>query len=239
MDDVWVTYRVYEDPVLALRQRISRLGRRRAMVPVEALKGVSFAAHQGEIIGVIGPNGSGKTSLMQAIAGSLPVSRGAIYASSEPTLLGVGAVLNRRLSGRRNVIIGLLALGLSRHDAHERLPEIIEFAGLQDAIDRPLRTYSTGMRARLQFAIATSVRPKILLVDEALVVGDNSFKRRSQARIRELQEFSSTVFIVSHNLSEIRSNCSRALWLHQGVLADDGDPANIVRKYRSWSREFD
>jgi teichoic acid transport system ATP-binding protein len=231
-DDLHVRYRVYHDVKPTLRSVVTGIGRRRRYQEVHAVKGVSFTAHTGEAIGVIGPNGSGKSTLMQAIAGLLPASDGAVYASSMPMLLGVGAVLNKRLSGRRNILLGGLALGLTREEVAAREAEIIEFAGIGEAVDRPMKTYSSGMQSRLQFAISSAVEPEILIIDEALSVGDADFKRKSEARIRQLRESAGTVFLVTHSMGSIRATCTRVLWLQDGELRADGPPDEVIEQYR-------
>lgn len=230
-DDVHIHYRVDEDASRSLRDLFATAGRRRHRRYVHAVKGVSFTAHAGEVIGVIGSNGSGKSSLMRAIAGLQPVSEGAVYARSTPMLLGVGAVLNRQLSGRRNIMLGGLALGLTADEVKAKESAIIEFAGIGHAIDRPMRTYSAGMSARLQFSISAAVRPEILIIDEALAVGDREFKQKSQERIQQLRESAGTVFIVSHGMKSIRTNCTRVLWIEDGVLRADGDPDEVTARY--------
>jgi teichoic acid transport system ATP-binding protein len=233
VDAAHVTYRVYEDRRAGVRELWARGLRPRPYREIRAIRGVSFVAHAGEGIGVIGPNGSGKSTLMSALTGLLPVTRGAIYARSQPALLGVGAALKPALSGRRNVEIGCLALGMTRKEVERRFDAIVDFSGLHRSIDLPLRTYSKGMRARLHFAIATVVTPKILLIDEALAVGDQDFRQRSMARIRGIREEAGTVFLVSHNLQEIGRTCSRVLWLRDGLIVQDGEPADVIAAYRA------
>ena len=230
-ENIHVRYRLYEDVNKTLGGTIASLGRRRRYREVHALKDVSFSALAGEVIGVIGANGSGKTTLMQAIAGLLPVNEGAVYARATPMLLGVGAVLKKQLSGRRNIMLGGLALGLSREQILEREEEIIDFAGIGDAIDWPMKAYSSGMAARLQFAVSAAVRPEILIIDEALAVGDRDFKRKSQKRIEKLRENAGTVFLVSHAMQQIKNTCTRAFWLDEGRLMADGDPEDVVEAY--------
>jgi teichoic acid transport system ATP-binding protein len=232
-EDVHVRYRVYQDVNQSLRAFIATGGRGRRFVSTHAIRGITFDAHAGESIGVIGANGSGKTTLMRAISGLLPVNEGAVYARATPMLLGVGAVLNKSLSGRRNILLGGLALGLTKEEVLEREAEVIEFAGIGDAIDLPMKTYSSGMSARLQFAISAAVKPEILIIDEALSVGDKDFKARSQQKIAELHESAGVVFLVSHGMGSIRRNCNRVLWLHQGKLMMDGDPEEVIEAYMS------
>lgn len=230
-EDVHVYYRVFEDVNMSLRAILASGGRRRRFKEVKAVRGISFTAHAGDAIGVIGANGSGKTTLMRAVAGLLPVNKGAVYARATPMLLGVGAVLNKTLSGRRNIVLGGLALGLTRDQVREREQEIIDFAGIGRAIDLPMKTYSSGMSARLQFAISAAVMPEILIIDEALSVGDRDFQERSNAKIQELRDAAGVVFLVSHSMQSIRQNCSRVLWLHDGKLVRDGDPEEVVDEY--------
>lgn len=237
LDDLHVTYRVYEDRRPRLREVVAKRGRRPSFREIHAVKGVDLVARQGESIGLIGHNGSGKSTMMQAVAGLLPATSGAVYASSQPSLLGVSAALQPNASGRRNIVLGGLALGLDRETVQAKIPDIIKFTGLAESIDLPLRTYSSGMKARLNFAIATSVEPEILLIDEALSVGDETFKRRSGKRIKELRAKAGTIFLVSHSLSSITDTCTRCIWLHQGELRADGAPKAVVEEYRASVRD--
>jgi teichoic acid transport system ATP-binding protein len=148
-------------------------------------------------------------------------------------LLGVGAALNPELSGRRNVYLGGTALGLRRREVDELLDSIVGFAGLREFIDMPIRAYSSGMQARLQFAIATSVRPDILLIDEALAVGDEGFQHRSRERVEELVASAGTVFLVSHSLQSVVEMCQRAVWLDAGQVRMDGPVEEVVKAYRA------
>lgn len=241
VDDVHITYRVYRgntggggSPVAALRRILVTGGRSPAIREVRAVKGASFVAYRGEAIGLIGSNGSGKSTLLQAIAGLLPVDRGAIYTAGQPSLLGVNAALMGDLSGEKNVILGCLAMGMSRAQAVEACPKIIEFSGIDERGDfssLPMRTYSSGMGARLRFAIAAAKRHDVLLIDEALSTGDAVFKRRSEQRVRELRAGAGTVFLVSHATQSIRDTCERTLWLEAGILRMDGPTDEVVKAY--------
>jgi teichoic acid transport system ATP-binding protein len=233
LDRVSVTYRVYTDRKPTLRALIAGGLRPRPHRQIPAVRDVSLVAYPGEAIGVVGRNGSGKTSLLRAIAGLLPPVRGGVYARSTPVLLGVSAALQPQLSGRQNIYLGGTALGLSRREVAQRLDDIITFAGLHEFIDIPLRAYSSGMAARLQFAIASAVSPEVLLIDELLAVGDREFQQRSGARIRERIGGSGTVFLVTHQLPSIVELCTRAIWLDQGRLMMDGEPSEVVRAYGS------
>ncbi|GAA2798318.1 ABC transporter ATP-binding protein [Streptomyces showdoensis] len=201
---------------------------------VHAVKGVSFAAYRGEAIGLIGSNGSGKSTLLKAVAGLLPTSAGRIYTRGHPALLGVNAALMADLTGERNVILGGLAMGMSRKEIGERYADIVEFSGIDDKGDfasLPMRTYSSGMGARLRFSIAAARSHDVLLIDEALATGDAPFRRRSQRRIDELRAEAGTVFLVSHSNSTITETCDRALWLEAGSLRMDGPADEVVAAY--------
>lgn len=233
VDDVHVTYRVYEQRRTDLRTVFSRGFKGRSYREIKAVRGVSLTGHIGELIGLIGPNGSGKSTLLQAMAGMLPPTEGDVYALSRPMLLGVGATLKSELSGRRNIMIGGLALGLTRQEVQRLEPQIIEFSGLEDFIDLPMKTYSSGMRARLHFSIATAVTPEILLIDEFLSVGDKQFRKRSAERIEQIRSDAGTVVLVSHNLNEIQRSCERVIWLEKGKIVMDGDADDVIEAYTS------
>lgn len=205
---------------------------------VHAVRGVSFVAYRGEAIGLIGTNGSGKSTLLKAVAGLLPVESGRIYTNGQPSLLGVSAALMNDLTGERNVHLGGLAMGMSREQIKERYEEIVDFSGINekgDFITLPMRTYSSGMAARLRFSIAAAKDHDVLLIDEALATGDRSFQKRSEARIRELRRHAGTVFLVSHNNRSIRDTCERVLWLERGELRLDGPTDEVMKEYESFT----
>ncbi|MFD1717014.1 ABC transporter ATP-binding protein [Georgenia deserti] len=204
---------------------------------VHAVRGVSFVAHHGESIGIVGTNGSGKSSLLRAAAGLIPPAEGAVYVDNEPSLLGVNAVLMRQLSGERNIMIGGLALGLSAKEVRERFDEIVDFADLGDFVYLPMKTYSSGMAARLRFAISSVATPDILMIDEALATGDADFKQRSNAKIEEIREQAGTIFLVSHSLETVKRMCTRVLWMDHGLLVQDGDPEEVTEAYREHVRK--
>lgn len=230
--DLHVEYEVFSQRRAALRQRfVHHEGSGRRVV--HALKGISFDVRRGDSIGVIGSNGSGKSTLLAALAGLLPITSGQVLVSSEPELLGVGAVLLPAASGRRNIRLGCLALGMSADQLDDEIERIIEFTELGEAIDRPLKTYSAGMRARLHFAISTAVQPDILLIDEALAVGDQAFREKSRGRIEEMLAAAGTLLLVSHSMEEVQRLCSRGLWIERGDLRADGPVAEVIAQYQA------
>lgn len=231
VDDLHVKYRIFAGGRSAGGSRSGLLSRTRGLRTVHAIKGVSFTAYQNESIGVIGSNGSGKSTLMRAIVGLTPPESGAVYATSRPNMLGVGAALLPELSGEDNIILGGLALGFSKKEIAEMRNAIVAFAELEEFIDLPMRTYSSGMQARLKFAIAASKQHEILIVDEALSVGDRRFRDRSEARIREMRDAAGTIFLVSHSMASIRSTCNRTIWLNKGELVMDGTTDDVVTAY--------
>ncbi|HIM85191.1 MAG TPA: ABC transporter ATP-binding protein [Acidimicrobiia bacterium] len=208
-------------------------GQRPAAQYIEAVRGVTFDVHVGESVGGVGPNGSGKTTLLQATTGLVPLAGGTCRVRSIPTFLGVSAVLRNQMTGRRNIQIGLLAQGLRQQQADEMADGVIDFTGLGDFIDMRMETYSSGMRARLHFAIATALSPEILLIDEALAVGDRSFREKSAQRLDEHRAAAGTVLLVSHNLAEIRRSCSRVIWLEDGLIVHDGPTDEVLEAYEA------
>ena len=208
-------------------------GNRPAVTTVDAVRGVTLDVAVGECIGMVGPNGSGKTTLLQAMTGVLPLTSGVLRVRSLPTFLGVKAALRPRMTGMANIRIGLLAQGLRRHEVEARLDDVVEFTDLGPSIDLPMETYSSGMRARLHFAIATALTPEILLVDEALAVGDRAFREKSARRLEEHRSAAGTVLLVSHNLSEIRRSCDRVVWLEQGRIVLDGPTDEVLGAYEA------
>ncbi len=235
VDDLHVKYRIWASGKAVGSGTKSSLLRRakRGVRVVHALKGVSFVAYENESIGVIGSNGSGKSTLMRAITGLTPPESGAVFASSRPNMLGVGAALIPDLSGERNIRLGGLAMGIDGKDINGMRDEIVEFAELQEFIDLPMRTYSSGMQARLKFSIATVRQHEILIVDEALAVGDRRFRKRSEDRIRSIRDNAGTVFLVSHSMGSIRDTCDRVIWLNKGELMMDGPTDEVVDAYEA------
>jgi teichoic acid transport system ATP-binding protein len=234
VDDLYVTYRVLVGgrrvQQQASRSILKRVPRGK-MTEVKAVRGVSFTLRQGEAVGLVGRNGSGKSTLLRAIAGLITPSAGQVWAHGEPALLGVNAALIPQLSGERNVVLGGLALGLRPDEVKERFDDVVDFAGVKEAIEMPMKTYSSGMSARLRFAIATTKTPPVLLIDEALAVGDAEFRRKSEKRIAKLREEAGTVVLVSHSLGTILDSCNRCIWLDKGQIKMDGEVQEVLNAY--------
>ena len=237
VDDLHVVYRVYgrggdRGTAASSLFRLVRRRRRASIREVHAIRGMSFVAYRGDAIGVVGRNGSGKSTLLRAIAGLLPAEQGNVYTAGEAALLGVNAALLNDLTGERNVVLGCLAMGMSREETANAYPGIVEFSGVGDFIDLPMKTYSSGMGSRLRFAIAAARAQDILLVDEALATGDAEFRVKSHARIQELQESAGTVFLVAHNLEEVELTCNRVIWMERGQIVKEGeDVVGIIDEY--------
>ncbi len=235
-DDVHIVYKVMagsggRGTAASAFSRLVRRQERPTMREVHAVRGVSFTTYKGEAIGLIGRNGSGKSTLLKAVAGLLPPESGVVYTSGKPSLLGVNAALMNDLTGDRNVVLGCLAMGMSPEEVEQRYAGIVDFADVGEFIDLPMRTYSSGMAARLRFAIGSAKSHEILLIDEALATGDAEFRAKSEQRIKELREEAGTVFVVSHSLDVVTDTCDRALWLDKGTLRMDGDAQEVVDAY--------
>ncbi|MEU1627684.1 ABC transporter ATP-binding protein [Streptomyces sp. NPDC020096] len=239
VDDLHIVYRVHGagSGKGSATAALSRIVQRRTspnVREVHAVRGVSFVAYRGEAVGLIGSNGSGKSTMLRAIAGLLPPERGRVYTDGQPSLLGVNAALMNDLTGERNVILGGLAMGMGNTEIREKCQDIVDFSGINekgDFISLPMRTYSSGMAARLRFSIAAAKQHDVLMIDEALATGDRAFQRRSEERIRELRAEAGTVFLVSHNNKSIRDTCDRVLWLEKGELWMDGPTEQVLEAY--------
>jgi teichoic acid transport system ATP-binding protein len=193
---------------------------------------VSFEVPAGSVYGVIGPNGAGKTTLFRTIAGIFPPTAGRISLFGRVTpLLSLGVGFNRELSGRENILLGGLAAGLEQTYIKQRYQQIVDFADIGEAIDQPMRTYSSGMFGRVAFSIAAHLDPEIILIDEALSAGDASFRRKSLQKIVELCQRECTVMIVSHGLEIVKALSSRCLWIDHGTIRDEGEPGEVISAY--------
>ncbi len=225
-------FRVYTERPPGLKERLYRF-RRARYHEFHALNGVDLQVRHGETVALIGPNGSGKSTLLKCIAGILPADAGEVAVHGRiATLLELGAGFHEELSGRENIYLNGAILGLSRAEIAAAFDDIVDFAGVREFIDAPVRNYSSGMYVRLGFAIAVHVDPDILLVDEVLSVGDQTFQEKSLAQMRSFSQKGKTVVLVSHDLGAVRSLCERTLVLHHGEIAFDGPTDDAIEAYQ-------
>jgi ABC-type polysaccharide/polyol phosphate transport system ATPase subunit len=233
VDDVSVTYRTSLEKKPTLKSTVVRMGRRQRTVrEIEAVKGVSLDVRRGSVVGIMGANGAGKSTLVRTMAGILPPTTGRIEVQGRvSTLLALGVGFNKDLTGRQNVTLGGLAAGLSRDQLSEKYDDIVEFAELEDFMDMPMRTYSSGMYGRLAFSVAVMMEPDILLIDEALSVGDAKFRRKCARKMRELCSEDRTVVLVSHALGTIQELADHAIWMDKGQMRMWDEPDAVVNAY--------
>jgi lipopolysaccharide transport system ATP-binding protein len=199
-----------------------------------AVKGVTFAVKQGECLGIIGKNGAGKSTLLSLILGTIYPTKGDIRVSQKITpLLELGAGFHPDLTGRENIILNGVLLGLTKDEVLKRVVEIIAFSEIKEFIDMRVRTYSSGMYLRLAFSVAIHTDPKLLLIDEILAVGDEAFQKKSKDALLQLIKRGVTAIFVSHNLAAVKEICNRAIWLHNGEKKAEGEPEKVVEEYQS------
>lgn len=238
-ENVQVRYTVNTNDPGQRAKGLRRIGNamlgRQGQTTVRALRGVNFVAREGEMVGIVGANGSGKSTFLRNVAGVEQPDRGRILVRYQPLLLGVSAALQPALSGSENVRLGCLAMGLSPEEAAEAFEYVVELSALGAAIHRPMGTYSSGMGARLRFAIALAARPKIMLIDEALSTGDATFAERSERAMDELLAEAGTVLLVNHAAKVIQELCTRAVWMHKGEILMNGPAEAVAEKYRWWA----
>ena len=214
-----------------LATRLQASARRRIHVH-EALRDISFTLRRGEALGIVGLNGSGKSTLLQIIAGVLPATTGTVETHGRvAALLELGSGFNPELTGRENIHINAAILGLDRRQVEARLADIIAFADIGDYVDQPVKTYSSGMALRLAFSVQVHIDPDILIVDEALAVGDAAFQAKAMTRIQETLARGTTLLFVGHDLNAIRAFCQRAILLEEGRVATQGSPEEVIEEY--------
>lgn len=224
-------YRIYDNPRDRLIEMLT-FGRRRLSREFWALRDASFSIERGETVGIVGRNGSGKSTLLQMICGTVAPTSGEVRTYGRiAALLELGAGFNPEFSGRENVLLNAAILGFPQATMHERMADVLEFSELGDFLDQPVKTYSSGMYARLAFSVAIHVDPDILIVDEALAVGDSRFVAKCMRRIKDIQKSGATVLFVSHDVGSVRTLCDRAIWIDAGRLVDDGDVFPITGRY--------
>lgn len=231
--DVSVTYRTSLEKRPTFRSTVVRMGRRERVVrEIEAVKGVTLEVPRGSVVGIMGANGAGKSTLVRTMAGILPPTSGRIEVQGRvSTLLALGVGFNKDLTGRQNVTLGGLAAGLSRDQLGAKYDDIVKFAELEEFMDMPMRTYSSGMYGRLGFSVAVNMEPDILLIDEALSVGDARFRKKSARKMKELCTQARTIVLVSHALGTIADLCDSAAWMHRGELQMQGEPQEVIDAY--------
>ncbi|MSO16348.1 MAG: ABC transporter ATP-binding protein [Candidatus Planktophila sp.] len=234
--DLGLTYTTSIEKKPTLKARFKSLGRgKRHTRIVPALTDVNIDVHYGAVLGIIGSNGAGKSTLMRVISGIIPPSQGRVEVyGSVSTLLALGVGFNPSMTGRDNVYLGGLAAGMSREEIDNHFDAIADFSELGEAIDAPMRTYSSGMFARLAFSVAAVVEPDILIIDEALSTGDAKFKEKSLNRIKELRSADRALILVSHALATIEDICNEVIWLNKGKLMMRGNPPEVINAYREF-----
>jgi len=232
VEDVSKQYRIYATPADRLKESLTR-GWMKKHREFWALKNISFDVEKGTTTGIIGPNGSGKSTLLQIITGTVEPTHGEVWHEGRiAALLELGAGFNPEFTGIENVFMNASLMGFSRRETEALLPEIERFAEIGQFIHQPVKTYSSGMYVRLAFSIAISASPEILIVDEALAVGDAIFQHRCTRRLKQMQDAGVTVLFVSHDAAAVRALCSRAILLHGGTMVDDGRPQDVLNRYQ-------
>jgi teichoic acid transport system ATP-binding protein len=203
-----------------------------------ALANVSFEVEKGDVVGFLGINGSGKSTLSNIIAGLTPPTTGSVTVKGESSIIAVNAGLNKDLTGRENIELKCLMLGFDKYEIKEMMPDIIDFSELGKFIDQPVKSYSSGMKSRLGFAISVTVDPDILIIDEALSVGDKAFAEKSFAKMKEFKEMGKTIIFVSHSIAQVKRFCDKMLWLEFGMVKDFGLVKDVIPKYEEFIRDW-
>ncbi|UXR69895.1 MULTISPECIES: teichoic acids export ABC transporter ATP-binding subunit TagH [unclassified Staphylococcus] len=203
-----------------------------------ALNDISFEAYAGDVIGLVGINGSGKSTLSNIIGGSLSATKGTVTRNGDVNVIAINAGLNGNLTGIENIEFKMLCMGFSKKQIKELTPKIIEFSELGEFIYQPVKKYSSGMRSKLGFSISVTVDPEILVIDEALSVGDQTFTQKSLKKIYEFKEADKTIFFVSHNLGQVRDFCNKIAWIEAGRLKSIGTVEEILPQYEAFLKDF-
>ncbi len=234
LDNVSVRFRLPRERVSGAKEFVVRwLQRKIKYTDFWALKNISFSARQGEMVAVIGRNGAGKTTLLRVMSGVLRPTAGRVRVTGRVApLLGLGAGFHPELTGRENVLLYGILLGHAREQVKQNFDAIVDFAEVWEFIDAPLRMYSSGMKARLGFAVATQTRPDILLLDEVLAVGDEVFRKKCFERMEGFQVHGTTIVLVTHNMPVVTEMCGEAIWLDEGKIRESGSATEVVRSYR-------
>lgn len=234
INDVTVQFRLSSEKIFTFQEYfIRRLKNNKLFYSdFKALNNVSFSISQGEAIGIIGANGAGKSTLLKVISRVIHPTKGRVFLRGRiAPLLELGAGFDNEMTGRENIFLNGAVLGFTRNDIKKRIERIIDFSGIDRFIDAPVRTYSSGMVARLGFAIATDIQPEVLILDEILSVGDAEFQQKSAARISEYHNKGSTILMVSHNMGSIKQLCDNVIWLEHGSIKNKGATNMILNQY--------
>ena len=234
VQNVSVRFRMANDRVTSLKEYVVHLLSGKLQYgEFEALKNVSFEVKKGEVVGLVGHNGAGKSTILKVISGILKPTEGSVKVMANVVpMLELGSGFDMEMTGRENIFLNGAILGYSEEFLKEKYDEIVEFSEIGEFIDVPLRNYSSGMITRLAFSIATVVEPEILIVDEVLAVGDAAFQEKSRKRMMELMSGGTTVLFVSHDLSQIRTMCNRAVWIDHGEVKMFGDTETVCNAYQ-------
>lgn len=237
LDQVSKSYSSYRHGIDRLKEIVTG---RSHHIEFTALHPTDLSIKQGEVLGIVGMNGAGKSTLLKIIAGTLVPSSGNLQVSGVvAALLELGTGFHPEMTGRENVYLYGMVMGLSRSQIDEKYQSIVDFSGLENFMDKVVKTYSSGMLVRLAFTVATSVDPDILIVDEALSVGDGAFSRKSFERIMAFKDSGKTIVFCSHSMYQVEAICSRAIWLNEGKVIMDGNPAEVTSKYGSFLENFE
>jgi len=234
LENVGVKYRVQNEPYATFKEYVIRwLQKKVSYRDFWALKNINLTIYKGETFGLIGPNGAGKSTLLKLVARVFKPTNGRVWVKGKVApLLEFGAGFHPELTGRENLYLNGALLGFTHEEMEEKFNRIVDFAELWDFIDAPMRTYSSGMWARLGFAAATDVQPDVLIIDEVLAVGDESFQQKSSARMQEFRDNGASILLVSHSMDIIEEMCTRAAYLEHGTIRATGKPQDVIQAYR-------
>lgn len=235
VEDLYIRYKSLKE--YSIKKNLLRLKKSKSDA-FEAVKGVSFKVPKGEIMGIIGKNGSGKSTMLRAIAGIFSADEGSIdLCGNKVSLLSIGVGFNKRLTGRENILLSGMLLGYSEKEVRAKMEEIIAFAEIGEFIDRPVRTYSSGMHSKLAFAITAVLETDVMLVDEVLSVGDEKFKKKSFNKMKQLiSNKDRTVMIVSHNMQQLSELCETVMWMHEGKIKKIGPSDEVLAEYKEFMK---
>lgn len=233
VNNLWIGYKNIQ--AYSIKKSLLKL-KKAHVEEFQAVKGVSFTVPKGEILGIIGKNGSGKSTMLKALAGIFSPDQGTIDLKGHTvSLLSIGVGFQKEVTGRENILLSGMLLGFSEEEIRAKMPEIIEFAELGKFIDMPVKTYSSGMHSKLAFSITAILETEIMLIDEVLSVGDAKFKKKSYAKMKELiSNKNRTVVIVSHSIDTLKDLCDKVMWMHDGEIKMIGEPETVLEQYEEF-----